>query len=114
MSKFKGLTVNRDAIHRPRPVSQEGYYYPEEHVNDKTSLHPNYRRQPIRQYGSSASLEVRHEQNRQQREREFFATSPSVTPKQASFENSQNMPVLQSNFHNANSSIYYQQPARKT
>jgi hypothetical protein len=115
MSKFKkGFTVNRDVedpICRPRPVSQEGYYYPEEHVNDKNSLHPNSRRQPIRQYGSSASLEVRHEQNRQQREREFFTTPPSVIPKQASFEISQNTP---SNFHNANSSIYYQQSAENT
>jgi hypothetical protein len=117
MSKFKkGLAVDRDVgdpMRRPRPVSQEGYYYPEEHVNDRHFLHPNSRRQPIRQYGSSASLEVRHEQNRRQREQDFFS-SPSATPNPASFENSRNTPVMQSEFRNADSSVYYQQPAKQT
>ncbi|GBC05534.1 hypothetical protein RclHR1_06280007 [Rhizophagus clarus] len=98
MSKFKkGLTVDRDVgdpVRRPRPVSQEGYYYPEEHVNDNNYLHPNSRRQPMRQYGSSASLEVRHEQNRLQREQEFF-NSPSATPKPTPFENSRNKSIMQ-------------------
>ncbi|CAB4412760.1 unnamed protein product [Rhizophagus irregularis] len=110
MSKFKkGLTVDRDVgdpMRRPRPVSQEGYYYPEEHFNDKHFLHPNSKRQPMRQYGSSASLEVRHEQNRRQREQEFF-NSPSGTPKPATFENSRNTPVMQA-------SAYYQQPTKQT
>lgn len=117
MSKFKkGLTVDRDVgdpMRRPRPVSQEGYYYPEEHFNDKHFLHPNSKRQPMRQYGSSASLEVRHEQNRRQREQEFF-NSPSATPKPATFENSRNTPVMQSEIRNADSSAYYQQPTKQS
>jgi len=110
------LTVDRDVedpMRRPRPVSQEGYYYPEEHFNDKHLLHPNSKRQPMRQYGSSASLEVRHEQNRRQREQEFF-NSPSATAKPASFGNSRNTPVMQSEFRSADSSVYCQQPAKQT
>src|SRR6266540_5187519 len=115
MSKFKkGFVVDRDVedpMRRPRPVSQEGYYYPEEHINDKNSLHPNSRRQPMRQYGSSASLEVRHEHNRQQREQEFFTTSPSATPKQ---ENLRNAPPMQPNIYNTDSLDYHQRSGKQT
>ncbi|CAG8461526.1 2743_t:CDS:2 [Funneliformis mosseae] len=115
MSKFKnGWTVNRnveDPILRPRPISQEGYNYPAEHANDKNYLNPNSRRQPIRQYSSSASLEVRHEHNRQQREQEFFANSPSAT--QGSTENLRNAPVMQSNVSDSGSSDYYQRSVRQ-
>ncbi|CAI2165194.1 13722_t:CDS:2 [Funneliformis geosporum] len=115
MSKFK--TVNRDVedpILRPRPVSQEGYYYPAEHANDNNYLHPNSRRQPIRQYGSSASLEVRHEHNRQQREQEFFASSPSAARRQASAENLKNVPAMRSNVNDTGSSDYYQRSVIQT
>ncbi|CAG8506151.1 8349_t:CDS:2 [Paraglomus brasilianum] len=80
MSKFKnGLSVDRDVddpMRRPRPVSQEGYYYPPEHVDSQGS---RYQLQAMRQYGSSASLEVRKEYNKEQRERDFF---PSQSPPQ--------------------------------
>ncbi|CAG8558946.1 2001_t:CDS:1, partial [Paraglomus occultum] len=80
MSKFKnGLAVDRDIddpMRRPRPVSQEGYYYPPEHVDSQNG---RYQLHAMRQYGSSASLEVRKEYNKEQRERDFF---PSQSPPQ--------------------------------
>ncbi|CAG8589971.1 1381_t:CDS:2 [Diversispora eburnea] len=79
--KFKkGLMVDLgtdDPIRRPRPVSQDGYYYPEEH-----NVHP----EPPRQWGSSASLEVRTNYIRQQKEQEFFSTT--VTPTSPNLQSS--------------------------
>ncbi|CAG8446769.1 6055_t:CDS:1, partial [Acaulospora colombiana] len=93
----KGLTlaVDRDTddpLRRPRPASQEGYNYPEEHNNYVGSPHLNSKRQPMRQYGSSGSLEVRHEYNRQRREQEFFSSSQSSPPDHPSPEILQSPP----------------------
>ncbi|KAG9294886.1 hypothetical protein G9A89_003226 [Geosiphon pyriformis] len=85
MSKFKhGLTVDRDTedpMRRPRPASQEGYNYPSESFARKETHQrlSNKREQfsNIRPYNSSASLEVRREYHQQQRERDFFSSSPS-------------------------------------